>query len=91
MKLIHSLTLLVSCCLAVAAPDQSDEADLFNGKDLSGWTQRGGTAKYTIEDNVIVGTCVLDTPNSFLCTDKTYDDFIFEYDFKVDPRLNSGV
>jgi hypothetical protein len=71
-----------------AAPET---VDLFNGRDLAGWTQRGGKATYKAEGNVIVGTSVMDTPNSFLCTDKTYGDFILEYDFKVDPRLNSGV
>jgi hypothetical protein len=65
--------------------------DLFNGKNLDGWTQRGGKAVYTIENGEIVGTSVLNTPNSFLCTDRTYGDFILEYEFKVDPRLNSGV
>jgi Domain of Unknown Function (DUF1080) len=64
---------------------------LFNGKDLTGWVQRGGKAKYHVEGNEIVGTSAMDTPNSFLCTEKTYGDFIFEYEFKVDPRLNSGV
>jgi hypothetical protein len=34
---------------------------------------------------------VLNTPNTFLCTEKSYRDFVLEYDFKVDPRLNSGV
>jgi hypothetical protein len=65
--------------------------DLFNGKDLTGWVQRGGKATYTIEGNEIVGTSVTNTPNTFLCTAKTYGDFILEYDFKVDQRLNSGV
>jgi hypothetical protein len=65
--------------------------DLFNGKDLEGWVQRGGVAKYTIEDGAIVGTSTLNTPNSFLCTGRDYGDFILEYEFKVDPRLNSGV
>jgi Domain of Unknown Function (DUF1080) len=65
--------------------------DLFNGKDLEGWVQRGGVAKYTIEDGAIVGTSTLGTPNSFLCTSRDYGDFILEYEFKVDPRLNSGV
>jgi len=65
--------------------------DLFNGKDLTGWVQRGGKAKYHIEGKEIVGTSTLDTPNTFLCTEKTYGDFILEYDFKVDPKLNSGV
>ena len=64
---------------------------LFNGKDLSGWVQRGGKAKYVVQDGVIVGSTVLNTANSFLCTEKEYGDFILELDFKVDPKLNSGV
>lgn len=64
---------------------------LFNGKDLDGWIQRGGEAKYAVVDGCIVGTTVLKTPNSFLCTKKNYGDFILELDFKVDPELNSGV
>lgn len=67
------------------------ETSLFNGKDLSGWMQRGGKAKYAVDGDAIVGTSVLNTDNSFLCTEKTYGDFILEYDFKVDARLNSGV
>ena len=65
--------------------------ELFNGKDLSGWVQRGGKANYAVEDGVIVGSSVLGTDNSFLCTQKEYSDFILELDFKVDPKLNSGV
>lgn len=64
---------------------------LFNGRDFSGWVQRGGNAFYTVEGDEIVGTSRPDTPNSFLCTEKIYGDFILEYEFKVDPRLNSGV
>ncbi len=64
---------------------------LFDGKSLNGWIQRGGEAYYRVEDGVIVGTTVQDTPNSFLCTEKVYCNFILELDFKVDPGLNSGV
>ncbi len=84
--LIAAPLLAMSLCHAEPAA-----VDLFNGKDFTGWTQRGGEAKYTIENGEIVGTSVLKTPNSFLCTDKEYGDFILEYDFKVDGRLNSGV
>lgn len=91
MKAKCSLTLLAILCLAGSAPAESDWTDLFNGKDLSGWTERGGTATYAVEGDAIVGTTVLNSPNSFLCTDKIYDNFILEYEFKVDPRLNSGV
>ena len=65
--------------------------ELFNGKDLAGWKQLNGTAKYEARDGVIVGTTVRGSPNSFLCTEKNYSDFILELEFKVDPTLNSGV
>ena len=66
-------------------------APLFNGKDLSGWVKRGGDAKYHVEDGVIVGTTVPKTPNTFLCTEKNFGDFILTYEFNVHPELNSGV
>jgi len=81
---------LVACALPLVCPAQPP-VNLFNGKDLSGWIQRGGKATYAIEGNEIVGRSTLETPNTFLCTAKTYGDFILEYDFKVDPKLNSGV
>ena len=65
--------------------------NLLPNKDLGGWVKRGGNANYSVEGKEIVGTSVMNTPNTFLCTEKKYGDFVLEYDFKVDPRLNSGV
>lgn len=71
---------------------QSDGwVDLFNGKDLTGWKQLNGEAKYEVVDGVIVGTTVMNTPNSFLCTEKNYSDFIFEVDLMVEENMNSGI
>jgi hypothetical protein len=64
---------------------------IFNGRDLSGWVQRGGAAPYRVEGGEIIGTAVVNTPNSFLCTERAYGDFVLELEFKVDARLNSGV
>ena len=64
---------------------------LFNGKDLSGWEQLNGKAKYEVVDGVIVGTTVMNTPNSFLKTQKTYGDFILEVDLLVENDMNSGI
>lgn len=91
MKAPCLLIVLAALCFASIAPAESGWKDLCNGTDLSGWTQRGGKASYAVEGDMIVGTSVLDTPNSFLCTDATYDNFVLEYEFQVDPRLNSGV
>jgi hypothetical protein len=65
--------------------------NLFNGKDLSGWKQLNGKAKYTIQNGEIIGTTVFGEPNSFLATEKDYGDFILEFEFKVDSTMNSGV
>ncbi len=64
---------------------------LFNGKDLKGWKQLNGEAKYEVKDGAIVGTSVFKTPNSFLTTEKDYGDFIFECEVQVDDKLNSGI
>jgi hypothetical protein len=74
-----------------ATSDDSAWTSLFNGKDLSGWSVKSGKAKYTIEGDAIVGTTEKGSPNTFLCTDKFYDNFELEFDVKVHNALNSGV
>lgn len=64
---------------------------LFDGETLNGWVQRGGEANYEAKDGMIVGTTVLNTPNSFLCTEKHYENFILELEVNVDTVLNSGI
>ncbi len=65
--------------------------DLFNGKDLKGWTQKNGTATYLVQNETIVGKTAEGSPNSFLCTEKSYSDFELVFEVKVDKGLNSGV
>src|SRR4051794_23808328 len=78
---------------AATGDDKKEEGwkNLFNGKDLKGWVQRGGKAKYQAKGGEIIGSSVPNTSNSFLCTDRDYGDFILELEFKVDSSLNSGV
>ncbi|MGB0143523.1 MAG: 3-keto-disaccharide hydrolase, partial [Akkermansiaceae bacterium] len=82
-------------CALIPNPVLADAGEgwneLFNGKNLEGWTQRNGTATYRIEGNAIVGKTMDGSPNSFLCTDKLYGDFELTFEVKVDNRLNSGV
>jgi hypothetical protein len=66
--------------------------ELFNGKDFTGWTKRGGAATYAAENGEVVGRSAPNTTNTFLCTNKDYGDFELELDFKIDPHeFNSGV
>lgn len=77
--------------LALSLADETGFKSLFNGKDLSGWEQKGGQAKYRVDHGEIAGSAVAGTPNSFLCTKKHYGNFILEYEFKAEQPLNSGV
>jgi hypothetical protein len=76
--------------LNVIAEDEGFVA-IFDGKTLAGWVQRGGKAKYAVEDGAVVGSSVPNTANSFLCTEKDYGNFVLELEFKVHSKLNSGV
>jgi hypothetical protein len=93
MKMTSLIT--IGCLAATLNTARSAEQDgwvnLSNGKDLAGWEQHGGKAKYRVESGEIVGTAVPNTGNSFLCTQRPYTNFILELEFKVDPSLNSGV
>lgn len=64
---------------------------MFNGRSLEGWTQKNGTATYSVEDGAIVGRTAEGSPNSFLCSVEEYGDFELEFEVKVDNGLNSGV
>jgi len=71
--------------------DEDGWIPLINGKNLDGWKQLNGKATYEVINGEIVGTTVANTPNSFLCTEQSFDDFILEFEIMVDPNINSGV
>lgn len=92
---IAASSLLVLFAL-ISSASAEGFAKLFDGESLDGWVQRGGQATYEVDATAeggpqIVGTSVPDTPNSFLCTDRDYADFVLEFEVLVDPVLNSGV
>ncbi len=87
-KITGFLWLLAVACTSTA---HGQWIDLFDGKTLNGWEVHSGTATYKVEDGTIVGTAVLGSPNSFLCTKEKYGDFILEFEVTNDPALNSGV
>lgn len=70
----------------------SESVSLMPGPGLEGWTVIGG-AEYRREEGDIVGQ----VPegglgrNSFLRTNRTYTDFVFETEVKVEVTGNSGI
>lgn len=88
-KRIFTLLLLSMVFSPVFAQEKWEM--LFNGKDFKGWSKIAGKAEYAIKDGAIIGTSKSGTPNTFLATNKNYDDFILELDYKIEEGLNSGV
>ena len=88
--LLHRL-LAPLLALAIVSVVSAEWVSLFNGRDLTGWHQVNGTAPYAVVDGAIVGTPMTGSPNSFLVTDGTYGDFVFECEVKVEGLINSGI
>lgn len=99
MSKFLGLFLATTILLAVGCTSSSSKktinsaewVDLFDGKSLDGWKRLNGNAVYTVENEVIVGRTKRNTPNTFLATEQVFSDFILEYEFLVDPYINSGV
>ncbi|PHS03023.1 MAG: hypothetical protein COA78_19485 [Blastopirellula sp.] len=89
-RILMTTSLAVACCLT-STSFAADWVSLFNGKDLSGWTQKNGIATYQADHGTILGKTAKGSPNSFLCSDKEYGNFELEFEVKVDEGLNSGV
>jgi len=88
----HTTILLIAFICCFTANAQNGFTNLFDGKTLNGWKVVSGAAKYSVENNMIVGQTVASSPNTFLITEKEYGDFILELDIKIeDTSSNSGI
>ena len=91
LNLLYLLIGLLFFNCSESEKDNTPWVSLFDGESLNGWTQIGGEANYVVRDGAIVGSTVKNTPNSFMATNKMYDDFILELDYLVDSTMNSGI
>jgi hypothetical protein len=78
--------------VATAADTPTGEwVSLFDGKTLSGWTVnelRGpGTSRWEVKDGVIVGS----GQPSMLVSPKSYKNFRYRVELKINDRGNSGM
>ena len=88
--LLSALLVGVVGATAFAALSEPMEP-LFDGKSVDGWVKRGGNAEYRVENGEIIGVSCVNTENTFLCTPRTYGDFVLDADVKIDEGLNSGI
>lgn len=84
--LILAFLALTSC----SALMHSSSKKLFNGKDLTGWTIHG-TEKWYAENGELICESGPDKKYGYLSTNKNYDNFILDVNFKLEANGNSGV
>ena len=91
--LLLSFILLVSCQSAFVDDNGNTYGEWYSltANGLSDFEQKGGKAVYEFKDGIVIGKTRPKTGNTFMCTKKLYSDFELEYEFLVDPNLNSGV
>jgi hypothetical protein len=68
------------------AHDEKGFVSLFDGESLKGWT--GSLKGYSVEEGKLV---CLKQGGGNLYTEKEYADFVFRFEFKLEPGANNGV
>ena len=71
-------------------PAKSEEKDLFNGEDLTGWDLYG-TDLWYVENGELICESGPDNTYGYLATRDYYDDFDLTLEFKQEANGNSGV
>ena len=93
MKKKIIFTLIYSITLSVAVFAQKPKMKkIFNGKDLKGWIIPDDKNCWTVEDGLLKVKSEPTKKGSILWTEKKYEDFIIQVDFKMgDGRVDSGI
>jgi len=71
-------------------PRKPGQVTLFNGKDLTGW-EKYGTELWYVDNGELICESGPDKEYGYLGTDKYYDDFDLNLEFKQEANGNSGV
>jgi len=86
----RKLLLLIVLLLLVLGSCQSQKKNLFNGKDLTGWTIYG-TELWYVEDGLLICESGPDEEYGYLGTNEEFKNFELTLDFKQGADGNSGV
>jgi hypothetical protein len=64
---------------------------IFNGTDLAGWQAPNKEQFWRVEDGVLVGESIEGLKESYLWTEKSYGDFVLEFEVRWTGEIDSGV
>ena len=91
LKLTSSkLFMLIALLFMFLGSCQAQKKDLFNGKDLTGWTIYG-TELWYVEDGLLICESGPDKEYGYLGTNEEFKNFELTLEFKQGADGNSGV
>lgn len=98
MKLKHIAILLIGGLAVSAARAADNELTkkekaagyklLFDGKTLAGWKSTGRQEAWAVEDGAVAK---VGGGGNMLASDEQFENFVLQVDYKVNPRVNSGI
>lgn len=88
--MMKKILLAIACFFATQFISAQKKVSLFNGKDLTGWTNNG-TEKWYVENGELVCESGPDKKYGYLSTNCEYKNFILTVKFKQEANGNSGV
>lgn len=78
-------------CSITAALHAAEPVVIFDGKTLDGWKASSAPEYWTAADGVLMGKSDAKKKGSILWTEKTYNDFVLETEFRYTGKIDSGV
>jgi putative component of toxin-antitoxin plasmid stabilization module len=90
MKTFFLTTLLITFLLTGSNQLYAQKQQLFNGKDLTGWTNYG-TEKWYVEGGLLISESGPDAQYGYLGTERSFKNFELTVEFKQEADGNSGV
>lgn len=84
--------MLLFVCLCSTAPASGSELrPIFNGRDLAGWQSAGSGTFWRVEDGILVGQNDAGLTGDMLRSEKSYGDFVLEFDVRWAGEIDSGI
>jgi len=87
---------LITPMLAIALVSAAWAAEpkfepIFNGKDLTGWQSTDMQSFWRVENGVLVGESIGTLKENYLRTEKSYGDFVLEFEVRWTGEIDSGI
>lgn len=73
-----------------ASNDSQEWKEMFNGRDLAGWTPRGSFG-WRVSNGVLIGELASSQSSGWLMSDETFDNFEVDLEYMLASDSNSGI